>query len=114
LDELPHRAALREGVSNEGSMRPSTGDGRQRRSEMASEYDALQYPTESTLTTSIARGWARDLAIVVLATVAAAAFAFFGGAFILVAILAVTLLAPVIAGVLAVLAVRAERRRTTA
>jgi hypothetical protein len=79
---------------------------------MASEYDALQYPTETTVSTPIVRPLARDLSVVVLATAAAAAFAFFGGAFILVAILAVTLLAPVIAGFLAVLAVRAERRRT--
>jgi hypothetical protein len=82
------------------------------RSEMAPQYDALQYPAETTLANpGIARTWPRDSAVVALATVAAAAFAYFGGAVVLLAILAITVLAPVIALVLGVLAIRSERRR---
>lgn len=79
---------------------------------MATQSDALQYPTETTLATpGVARTWARDSAIVALATIAAATFAYFGGAVVLFAILAITVLAPVLAAVLGVLAIRSERRR---
>ncbi len=81
---------------------------------MAPEYDALQYPAETTLATQITRTWVKDLAVVLVATLAAAAFAFFGGAVVLLAILAVTVLSPVVAAVLGVLAVRSERRRASA
>ena len=79
---------------------------------MAPQYDALQYPAETTLANpGIARTWIRDSVVVALATIAAAAFAYLGGAVVLLVILAITVLAPVIAAVLGVLAIRSERRR---
>lgn len=79
---------------------------------MAPRSEALQYPAGTALASAaVTRGWIRDCVIVALATVAAAAFAYFGGAVVLLAILAITVLAPVIAAVLGVVAVRSELRR---